>query len=214
MGATHIPSAMAQMDGFFGCKVVEEVGDDGKRAFFFVERDFIDWIRDMIFCLENVKQTRTRTIAALDDIASQIKGVDGGNFSALVRSCKNNVEEIDFKKVKGMLQNSLFMQFPPDVYERPNDARATLPSYEEERARKLKVAYINNFIRGACTETSVEIVRDLSDLTVSDLNLKALVSAFHEVEKSSDEHLYVNEWDKSVQRRVDELLQDRSTAAG
>lgn len=34
MGATHIPSAMAQMDGFFGCKVVKELGNDGKSAFF------------------------------------------------------------------------------------------------------------------------------------------------------------------------------------
>lgn len=214
MGATHIPSAMAQMDGFLGCKVVEELGNDGKSAFFFVERDFIDWIRDVIFCLENVKQTRTSTIAALDDIASQIKGVDGGKFSALVDSYRNNVEEIDFKKVKGVLQNSLLMQFPPDVYERSDDARATLPSYEEERATKLKEMYIKNFIRGACTETSVEIVRDLSDLTVSDLNLKAFVSAFHEVEKSSDENLYADEWDMSVQQRVNELLQDRSTPAG
>ena len=67
---------------------------------FFVERDFIDWIRDVIFCLENVQQTRIRTIAAIDDIASQINGVDDGNFNALVNSYKNNVEEIDFKKVK------------------------------------------------------------------------------------------------------------------
>lgn len=143
MAITMIPETLSQMDGIFGCKVVEQTDQSGKKTISFQEKNFFEWVCDVLFDLHFNPVANPRALAALEEIADRIKDAETGDFRKLLDGYKLAGAKINFREVKKTLEVSLEWEFPPTVYSRDagDSSNLTLiPAYKAVHQKNMKKA--------------------------------------------------------------------------
>lgn len=163
MGNVSIKKDLAQMDGIFGCKVVTQ--DD--KTISIKEKNFFEWVRDILFDLHVSPVSKPKMLAALDVIAGKIKGAETGEFATLLKSYRCSDKKIDLNEIKKTLEKSLDWEFLPIVYS--ENANASKKSNIVDQYEHL---YLKNMRKSICTENStMSLIADSQHSSISHENL-------------------------------------------